>query len=300
MWVDTVSLGNVARSTTRTRYPFRASSMAVGEPAQRAPTTIASNDLAHLGSLPVLESTSCGDRSGVMSRDLWREMWAALRGNTPIVRVGRAWVISPMPRRRQASVGQTSLCCVGEGRGRGARGDVELGEDIAHVPVDRLLAQGQLAGDGLVRLAGGDQAQDLQARAVSAHASADRTGLLRQRVDPGEIRRGAELLEHGPGRIDLETRRRRRPRARGTPFRSARARARPRRAPRSAATRRRRGAAEPSAARASPSARSTAPRAWAAIAPRHVGIEALAQSPPARGRRSRASWTSPAASMIST
>src|SRR5215210_5658168 len=42
MCVDIVSLGNVARSTTRTRYPFWASSIAVGEPAQRAPTTMAS------------------------------------------------------------------------------------------------------------------------------------------------------------------------------------------------------------------------------------------------------------------
>jgi hypothetical protein len=39
---ETVSLGNVARSTTSTRYPFLAKSMAVGEPAQRAPKTIAS------------------------------------------------------------------------------------------------------------------------------------------------------------------------------------------------------------------------------------------------------------------
>ena len=42
MCVDTVSLGNVARSTTRTRWPWRASSIAVGEPAHRAPTTTAS------------------------------------------------------------------------------------------------------------------------------------------------------------------------------------------------------------------------------------------------------------------
>src|SRR4029078_9268011 len=42
MWVEIVSLGNVARSTSRTRYPFRASSIAVGEPAQREPTTITS------------------------------------------------------------------------------------------------------------------------------------------------------------------------------------------------------------------------------------------------------------------
>ena len=38
--VESVSLGNVARSTRSTRWPWRASSMAVGEPAQRAPMTI--------------------------------------------------------------------------------------------------------------------------------------------------------------------------------------------------------------------------------------------------------------------
>src|SRR5688572_15941015 len=38
MW----SLGKLARSTIRTRYPLRARSMAVGDPAQRPPTTIAS------------------------------------------------------------------------------------------------------------------------------------------------------------------------------------------------------------------------------------------------------------------
>src|SRR5258708_40036297 len=37
-----ISLGKVSRSTSRTLCPWRASSIAVGEPAQRAPTTIAS------------------------------------------------------------------------------------------------------------------------------------------------------------------------------------------------------------------------------------------------------------------
>src|ERR1700684_1488126 len=37
-----MSLGNVARSTSITRCPARASSIAVGAPAHRAPTTIAS------------------------------------------------------------------------------------------------------------------------------------------------------------------------------------------------------------------------------------------------------------------
>src|SRR5215204_1805115 len=41
-WVDIVSLGKAARSRSKTLYPLRASSMAVGEPAQRAPTTMTS------------------------------------------------------------------------------------------------------------------------------------------------------------------------------------------------------------------------------------------------------------------
>src|SRR5215210_6635165 len=40
--VDIVSLGKLALSTSRTRWPLCASSIAVGEPPQRAPTTIAS------------------------------------------------------------------------------------------------------------------------------------------------------------------------------------------------------------------------------------------------------------------
>src|SRR5689334_5003426 len=36
------SLGNASRSTTSTLYPLRANSIATGEPAHRAPTTIAS------------------------------------------------------------------------------------------------------------------------------------------------------------------------------------------------------------------------------------------------------------------
>src|SRR5271154_873448 len=41
-WVDMVSLGNEARSTRATRCPARASSMASGAPAHRAPTTMTS------------------------------------------------------------------------------------------------------------------------------------------------------------------------------------------------------------------------------------------------------------------
>src|SRR5512133_333370 len=38
-------------------------------------------------------------------------------------------------------------------RGGGARADAELGEDVADVPFDRLLAEGQLGGDGPVAVA---------------------------------------------------------------------------------------------------------------------------------------------------
>ena len=82
MWVDTVSLGKVARSTTRTRYPFRASNIAVGEPAQRAPTTIASNALVIATFLPFLTIRRLKRITRV--RDAMREGEAALRGNTPI------------------------------------------------------------------------------------------------------------------------------------------------------------------------------------------------------------------------
>ena len=47
----------------------------------------------------------------------------------------RAWVVLP-----------NEPVLIGPGGRRGARGHVELGEDVAHVPVDGLLAQEELAG----------------------------------------------------------------------------------------------------------------------------------------------------------
>jgi len=43
---ETDSLGKLPRSVNSTRYPYRTSSMAVREPAQRAPTTMTSYILA--------------------------------------------------------------------------------------------------------------------------------------------------------------------------------------------------------------------------------------------------------------
>src|SRR5207248_9136069 len=55
-WVDIVSLGNVALSTSNTVYPLRASNIAVGDPAQRAPTTITSY-IASLLSMRITQSS---------------------------------------------------------------------------------------------------------------------------------------------------------------------------------------------------------------------------------------------------
>src|SRR6187431_680188 len=62
------------------------------------------------------------------------------------------------------------------GRRRGARGHVQLDEDVAHMPIDRLLAQEKRVGDGLVGLAGGDEQEHLvfpRAQAVRTRRGTD-------------------------------------------------------------------------------------------------------------------------------
>jgi hypothetical protein len=69
-----------------------------------------------------------------------REGVGALRGNTPIA-PGDG--VGDFPQTQAASFGGSDeLMPVGEGRRRGSRGYIELGEDVADVPIDRLLAQG--------------------------------------------------------------------------------------------------------------------------------------------------------------
>ena len=50
----------------------------------------------------------------------------------------------------------------------------------------------------------GNQAKDLQLARRQPMGMTGR-GALHQRVDPGEIRCGAQPLEYGPGRVDLQT-----------------------------------------------------------------------------------------------
>src|SRR5262249_23633858 len=93
--------------------------------------------------------------------------------------------------------GTSSHQLVGEGVRRRCRPrrNPELEEDVAHVTVDRLLAQEQLAGDDLVGLARGDQAENLQfARGQPVGTLAPVLDRWRRKL--GEVRPGPELLEH--------------------------------------------------------------------------------------------------------
>ena len=78
---------------------------------------------------------------------------------------------------------------VGVGRRRRARRDAELGEDVAHVASYGPLAEEQLGGDGAVRLARRDEAEDfhLTWRQPPCRLVGRRAGQL---LDPGEIWRG--------------------------------------------------------------------------------------------------------------
>ena len=81
------------------------------------------------------------------------------------------------------------------------RGDIHLGEDVADMAIDGLLAQRQLAGDRLVGLAAGDQPQDLKL-ALSESAGAGRrtfvAGMLEtgaDRIDSGKVGLCAQSFE---------------------------------------------------------------------------------------------------------
>jgi hypothetical protein len=123
MCVEIVSLGNVALSTNNTRYPLRASSMAVGEPAHRAPTMIAS----YIRDLPRSCPTPRRARYKVRCQPGLRF------GESTHALPQRVWVIAATMRSEE-------LVLVGECDRGGTRWHVELGEDVTHVSIDRALA----------------------------------------------------------------------------------------------------------------------------------------------------------------
>src|ERR671917_525542 len=108
------------------------------------------------------------------------------------------------------SVGSsTHLECSGElvlvrvSRSRSARGHTQFRENVAYVPVHRPPAEDQLGGDGLVGLAGGDQAQHLQlTRRQPMSVGGRRT--VDERVDSGEIRQCFQLFKYAACRFQLQ------------------------------------------------------------------------------------------------
>src|SRR5262245_53983168 len=117
-------------------------SIAVGAPAHRAPTMIASYILRPLSIRRVIPRSS----------SVQRRRPARLRRNYPARRFTE-WVVS-------ARSGESEeLVIVGVGRGPRARSHVELGQNIGDMPVDRPLAQRQFLRDLLVRPAGRDKSQ---------------------------------------------------------------------------------------------------------------------------------------------
>src|SRR5687768_16563226 len=106
-------------------------------------------------------------------------------GESPNFRQAAAWVISPMTWREESD----ELVFVGVGRRGSPGGDVQFGENVADVPVDRFLAHAQFGGDGLVGFARRDQAEHLLF-VRRQPMGAPRRCTLAERVDPGEVRRG--------------------------------------------------------------------------------------------------------------
>ena len=88
------------------------------------------------------------------------------------------------------------------GRARTVR-HAELVEDVAHVPGNGLFADEEFVGDGVIGLAGGEQAENL--RFSFAEWAGRLTCTIRWLGDPSEPRLGVELLEQPTRGFDLKT-----------------------------------------------------------------------------------------------
>ena len=146
------------------------------------------------------------------------------------------WACRCMGRsaHRAPGAGQTRSCSYAYAVAAARDDKPELGEDVAHVPGDRLLAQEQVGGDGAVRPAGGDQPQYLELARGQPVRGLDRRP-SRQHIDPGQVR-ARRRAWRTPGRPHrAPSGRRPRRRATGRPSRRRRGRAPPRTAHRATA-----------------------------------------------------------------
>src|SRR3990172_736893 len=126
----------------------------------------------------------------------------AHRRNYPIVSWAR---MGTSGRGRAIATRSADAGLDGEGRGRGSRRHVELGEDIAHVTVDGPLADPEVRGDRPIRQPGRDEPEDLDFASAEAVVRRAWSGEVACRgVEPGGVRTGAELPEHTPSLTELE------------------------------------------------------------------------------------------------
>ena len=88
---------------------------------------------------------------------------------------------------RLASPGESEqLVPVGEGRGSRAGVNVDLREDVAHMPIDRLLAQEQLFRDRAIGLPAREQAQHVELSWREPEGLTRRLGVPRH-LETGEL-----------------------------------------------------------------------------------------------------------------
>ena len=98
---------------------------------------------------------------------------------------------------------------IGPGGRSRARGDVQLAEDIADVAIDGLLAEEELAGNGLIGLAGRNEAEHLElsrAQPVRVKWGSGSRGRRRRghRIGRAHVGCRAKLVEHLSRGVELE------------------------------------------------------------------------------------------------
>ena len=124
---------------------------------------------------------------------------------------GRTTQFQALSRMGSSTQSFQQAVLIGPGRRGGARGHAQLGEDVAHVPIDGLLAQEELAAMTLLVLPDRDEQEHLElarAQAVRVRAWGRLRRARARRTAIASMRRyvggGAELDEDLPRGLELE------------------------------------------------------------------------------------------------
>ena len=181
VWPDRTSLGNEARSTTRTRRPRRASSMAVGAPAQRLPMTMASYMSSPRGRGGHEASSTDTAAAGIGGA------YAISAPAATYARARRRGPIAASPRRRGAGLLQQPLDVLVD---RSRRDEQALG----HLTVGRAVGDE----DQHVDLAGGDAELGQHRRAPAPASPRPGAGAAPAHRVPQQPPRNGRRARRGP------------------------------------------------------------------------------------------------------